>query len=56
MSDSYIRYTARMQGRFTVARLLRRYPEKIGRSLESLVKQEARGLAVEATEPGHRCE
>jgi hypothetical protein len=47
MSDGYIRYTARMQGNFTVARLLRRYPEKIGRSLESLVKQEARGLAVE---------
>ena len=47
MSDSYIRYTARMQGRFTVARLLKRYPEKVGRTLESLVKQEARGLAVE---------
>jgi hypothetical protein len=47
MSDSYIRYTARMQGSFTVARLLKRYPEKVGRSLESLVKQEARGLAVE---------
>ena len=26
---------------------MRRYPEKVGRSLESLVKQEARGLAVE---------
>ena len=47
MSDGYIRYTARMQGSFTVARLLKRYPEKVGRSLESLVKQEARGLAVE---------
>ena len=47
MSDSYIRYTARMQGSFTVARLLKRYPEKVGRSLESLVKQAARGLAVE---------
>jgi hypothetical protein len=47
MSDGYIRYTARMQGSFTVARLLKRYPERVGRSLESLVKQEARGLAVE---------
>jgi hypothetical protein len=47
MSDGYIRYTARMQGSFTVARLLKRYPEKVGRSLVSLVKQEARGLAVE---------
>jgi hypothetical protein len=47
MSDGYIRYTAKMKGGFTVARLLKRYPEKVGRTLESLVKQEARGLAVE---------
>ncbi|MBN8459430.1 MAG: hypothetical protein J0M04_16500 [Verrucomicrobia bacterium] len=47
MSDGFVRYTAKMKGAFTVARLLRRYPEKVGRSLESLVKQEARGLAVE---------
>jgi hypothetical protein len=47
MSDAAVRFTAKMQGGFTVARLLRRYPEKVGRTLESLVKQEARGLAVE---------
>ncbi|RYE50553.1 MAG: hypothetical protein EOP21_03560 [Hyphomicrobiales bacterium] len=47
MSDAHIRFTARMRGAFDVARLLRRYPEKVGRTLESLVKQEARGLAVE---------
>jgi hypothetical protein len=47
MSDDAIRFTARMKGSFNVARLLRRYPEKVGRTLESLVKQEARGLAVE---------
>lgn len=47
MSDGFIRYTAKMKGAFAVARLLRRHPEKIGRTLESLVKQEARGLAVE---------
>jgi len=47
MSDGYIRYTAKMQGSFTLARLLKRYPQKVGRTLESLVKQEARGLAVE---------
>ena len=42
-----IRFTAKMQGAMDVARLLRRYPEKVGRTLLSLVKQEARGLAVE---------
>jgi hypothetical protein len=47
MSDDYIRFTARMNGSFNLARLLRRFPEKISRTLESLVKQEARGLAVE---------
>jgi hypothetical protein len=36
-----------MKGASDVARLLSRYPEKVGRTLESLVKQEARGLAVE---------
>ncbi|NQW99819.1 hypothetical protein HQ447_04105 [bacterium] len=45
MSD--IRFTARMTGASDVARLLNRHPEEIGRTLESLVKQEARGLAVE---------
>jgi hypothetical protein len=45
MSD--IRVTAKLKGGADVARLLRRHPEKVGRTLESLVKQEARGLAVE---------
>lgn len=47
MSDPSIRFTAKMKGASDVARLLNRYPEKVGRTLESLVKQEARGLAVE---------
>ena len=47
MSDGYISFTAKMKGGSDVARLLNRYPEKVGRTLESLVKQEARGLAVE---------
>lgn len=47
MNDQPIRFTAKLNGAFTVARFLRRHPEKIGRTLESLVKQEARGLAVE---------
>ena len=47
MSDDYLRFTARMQGSFTVVRLLQRFPERVGRTLLSLVKQEARGLAVE---------
>ena len=47
MSDNAVRFTAKMKGGSDVARLLRRYPEKVGRTLESLVKQEARGLAVE---------
>ena len=42
-----IKFTATLRGGSDVARLLNRYPEKVGRSLESLVKQEARGLAVE---------
>ena len=46
MSDP-VRFTAKMKGSFEVARLLRRYPQKVGRTLESLVTQEARGLAVE---------
>jgi hypothetical protein len=45
MSD--IRLTAKLKGASDVARLLRRYPEKVGRTLLSLVKQEGRGLAVE---------
>lgn len=47
MSDDAVRFTARMRGASEVARLLNRYPEKVGRTVESLVKQEARGLAVE---------
>ena len=46
MSDD-IKFTAKLKGGSDVARLLRRYPEKVGRTLESLVKQEARGMAVE---------
>jgi hypothetical protein len=45
MSD--VRFTAKLKGASDVARLLRRYPEKVGRTLLSLVKQEARGLSVE---------
>jgi len=44
---SEIRFTAKLKGASDVARLLRRHPEKVGRTLESLVKQEARGMAVE---------
>ena len=47
MSDDYIRFTTKLKGGSDVARLLNRYPEKVGRTMESLVKQEARGLAVE---------
>lgn len=47
MSDDAVRFTASLKGAFDVARLLRRHPEKIGRTLLSLVKQEARGLSVE---------
>ena len=47
MSDDSIKFTAKLKGASDVARLLNRYPEKVGRTLESLVKQEARGLAVE---------
>jgi hypothetical protein len=45
MSD--VKFTAKLKGASDVARLLNRYPDKVGRTLESLVKQEARGLAVE---------
>lgn len=47
MNDSPIRFTAKMQGASEVVRLLKRHPQKISRTLDSLVKQEARGLAVE---------
>ena len=47
MSDGAIKFTAKMKGSSDVVRLLNRYPQKVGRTLESLVKQEARGLAVE---------
>ena len=46
MSDA-VRFTAKLKGGYDVARLLRRYPEKVERTLLSLVKQEARGLSVE---------
>ena len=46
MNDA-VRFTAKLKGASDVARLLRRYPEKVGRTLLSLVKQEGRGLAVE---------
>ena len=45
MSD--VRFTAKMRGTADVVRLLKQFPQKIRRTLESLVKQEARGLAVE---------
>ena len=45
--DDAIKFTGKLNGGSDVARLLNRYPEKVGRTLESLVKQEARGLAVE---------
>lgn len=47
MSNSPIRFTAKMKGTSDVVRLLRRHPQKVGRTIESLVKQEGRGLAVE---------
>lgn len=47
MNDGLVRFTAKLKGAFDVARLLRRYPDKVGRTLLSLVKQEARGLSVE---------
>lgn len=45
MSD--IRFTVKVAGASDVARLLRRHPDLVGRTLLSLVKQETRGLAVE---------
>jgi hypothetical protein len=45
MSD--VRFTSKLKGASDVGNLLRRYPEKVGRTLLSLVKQEARGLSVE---------
>ena len=47
MSDYAVRFTAKLKGASDVVRLLRRHPEKVGRTIESLVKQEGRGLAVE---------
>ena len=47
MSDDPIKFTSKLKGGSDVARLLNRYPDKVERTLESLVKQEARGLAVE---------
>jgi hypothetical protein len=42
-----MKFSAKLSGASDVVRLLRRHPEKVGRSMESLVKQEARGLSVE---------
>jgi hypothetical protein len=42
-----IRFTATLKGGSDVARRLRQHPEKVGRTLLSLVNQEAGGLAVE---------
>lgn len=47
MSNNPIRFTTKLKGASDVIRLLRRHPDKVGRTLLSLVKQEARGLAVE---------
>lgn len=47
MSDDAIRFTAKLNGASDVKRLLLQHPEKVGRTIESLVKQEGRGLAVE---------
>jgi hypothetical protein len=47
MNDGFVRFTAKLKGASNVARLLRRYPDKVGRTLLSLVKQEARGLSIE---------
>ncbi len=46
MSDP-IRITSKLKGSAAVVGLLRRFPEKISRTMLSLVKQEARGMAVE---------
>ncbi|MBP7948916.1 MAG: hypothetical protein KA004_04610 [Verrucomicrobiales bacterium] len=42
-----MKFNARLDGDAEVIRLLARYPQRIGRTMVSLVKQEARGLAVE---------
>lgn len=42
-----MKFSAKLSGGSDVVRLLRRHPEKVGRTMESLVKQEARGLSVE---------
>ena len=42
-----MKFSAKLSGASDVVRLLRRHPEKVGRTMESLVKQEARGLSVE---------
>jgi hypothetical protein len=42
-----MRFKARLNGDAEVIRLLARFPQRIGRTMASLVKQEARALAVE---------
>ena len=39
-----MRFKARLNGDAEVIRLLARFPQRIGRTMASLVKQEARGL------------
>ena len=42
-----MKFKARLKGDAEVIRLLARFPQRIGRTMASLVRQEARGLAVE---------
>ena len=42
-----MRFKARLNGDAEVIRLLARFPQRIGRTMASLVKQEARALAIE---------
>lgn len=42
-----MKFSAKLSGASDVVRLLRRHPEKVSRTMESLVKQQARGLSVE---------
>ena len=45
MSD--YRFTVKLHGNDDIVRILKRHPERISRTLLSLTKQEARGLAIE---------
>jgi len=54
-----MRFKARLNGDAEVIRLLARFPQRIGRTMASLVKQEARALAIELARttrpPGFPC-